>query len=75
MIGKKREADSWISVMTISDGLTLSDIDNICEFWVSFYSDRFEASSVNLHVQAHLFDHLPAYGVFCCFLGLVWKRC
>ena len=74
MIGKKREADSWIVAMTTSDGLTLSDIDNICESWVSFYSDLFAASSVDLDVQADLFDHLPAYEVLCCFLGLVWKR-
>ena len=59
MFGKKREADSSSSAMTTSDGLTLSDIDDICESWVSFYSDLFAASSVDLDVQADLFYHLP----------------
>ena len=44
--------------MKTSDGSTVSDIVGICESWVSFYSDIFSASSVDLDFQVDLLDNL-----------------
>lgn len=55
---RKREADTWISATKTLDGSTVSDIDGIWESWVSFYSDLFSASSVNLDFQVDLLDNL-----------------
>lgn len=44
--------------MKTSDGSTVSEIVGICESWVSFYSDLFSASSVDLDFQVDLLDNL-----------------
>lgn len=55
---RKRGADTCNSAMKTSDGSIVSDIVGICESWVSFYGDRFSASSVDLDFQVDLLDNL-----------------
>lgn len=55
---RKRGAHTWISAMKTSDGSTVSDIVGICESRVSFHSDLFSASSVDLDFQVDLLDNL-----------------
>jgi len=57
---KKHGSENWISAMKNSDGSIVSDIVDICDSWVSFYSNLFTACDTDLPVQDDLLDKLSS---------------
>ena len=57
---KKHGSENWIPAMKNPDGSIASGIVQICESWVSFYSDLFTACDTNMVVQAALLDQLSS---------------
>ena len=55
---RKRGSADWISAMQKADGSLSTDISGICDSWVSFYSNLFTASQVDLDVQGDLLNNL-----------------
>ena len=57
---KKHGADQWIAAMRGADGEIVSDIDGICQSWVTFFSSLFSAEEVDLKTQENLLANLSA---------------
>ena len=55
---RKRGTDSWISAMRSPDGNILTELNDICTSWVTYYEELFSASPVDLFVQATLLGRL-----------------
>lgn len=55
---KKRGAENWIPAMKDPDGSIASRITDICDSWVSFYTNLFTACDTDLLVQSSLLDQL-----------------
>ena len=57
---KKHGAENWIPAMKNSDGSIASNIVDICNSWVSFYSALFTACDTDQLVQSTLLDELSS---------------
>ena len=57
---KKHGSENWIPARKNPDGSIASGIVQICESWVSFYSDLFTACDTDIVVQAALLDQLSS---------------
>ena len=67
---KKHGTEDWISAMRNEDGSIVSDISNICNSWVSFYSTLFTACQCDGDIQNDLLSKVtscvPPDQVSCC---------
>jgi len=57
---KKHGAENWIPAMKNPDGSIASNIVDICDSWVSFYSTLFTACDTDHSVQNSLLDELSS---------------
>ena len=57
---KKRGSENWIPAMKNPDGSIASGIVQICDSWVSFYSNLFTACDTDPAVQAALLNQLTS---------------
>ena len=57
---KKHGTEDWISAMRSEDGFIVSDISNICNSWVSFYSTLFTACQCDINIQNDLLSKVAS---------------
>ena len=57
---KKRAADAWVSALRESDGSIVSNPDDLCHSFASFYSSLFTASPTDPAAQETLLDKVSA---------------
>ena len=57
---KKHGAEDWILAMRREDGSIVSDITNICNSWVSFYSTLFTACQCDIDIQNELLSKVAS---------------
>ena len=57
---KKRSADRWISALRETDGTFISNPDDLCRSFASFYSDLFTAGPTDPAAQESLLDNVSS---------------
>ena len=55
---KRNGTTNWFSAIGNDDGVAVSDLDGICQAWMSFYSHLFTKEAVDLRVQSAMLDKL-----------------